>query len=519
MASPSNGTLEARLRAAVESSPSGLLMTDREGTIVLVNRAIERLFGWPREELLGRRVEVLIPERYRSGHGGFRAAFVAGPEERAMGAGRELSGLRKDGGEVPVEIGLTPVETEEGLFVLASIVDISARKHAEATQRLLEEEVRQAQKLEAVGALAGGIAHDFNNVLFAIVGYAEMAAKARTRRQAAADLEELIRAAARGRDLVERILVFSRKGPEERRPLALGAAVAEAVKLLRVTLPPSIDVRPRIDAAAPAILADATSIHQVLVNLATNAAHAMPAGGVLEIAVEARYLPDSAVRARPGLREGPYAVLVVRDSGTGIDRTVLGRVFEPFFTTKPKGSGTGLGLATVQTIVRRHEGFIELQSQPGEGTTATCFFPALERSAEEERALEADAPAGRGERVLLVEDEPSLAQMNARRLGALGYRVTAERDPLRALALFRERPGDFDLVVTDHLMPRLLGLDLAREIHDTRPATPIVLLTGFVESLAEEATLAAGIRRVLQKPVPLRELGVAMREALAAAGG
>ena len=509
-----SGALEHRLRAAVESSPSGLLMTDRSGTIVLVNREVERLLGWPREELLGRSVDELVPARFRQGHGGLREAFAAAPQARAMGAGRELFALRKDGTEVPVDIGLTPVATEEGLFVLASVVDITARRAAEAEQRRLEDELQQAQKLEAIGTLAGGIAHDFNNILFAIIGYAELAGKATSRKRAAADLREVVSAAARGRDLVERILVFSRKGPVERRPLELGPAVAEAAKLLRVTLPATIDVRDRIDAGVPRILADATSILQVVVNLATNAAHAMPAGGVVEIRVEPRYLSDSLVRSHPGLHEGPYAALVVRDTGTGIDRAVLGRVFEPFFTTKPKGSGTGLGLAMVHTIVRRHEGAIDLESEPGVGTTATCYFPALAPSPDVAERGEEEAPAGRGERVLLVEDEPSLAEMNARRLASLGYRVTAERDSRRALATFLSRPTEFDAIVSDHLMPGLLGIDLAREVHDRRPDLPIVLLTGYVENLPEEATRAAGVRRVVRKPITLRELGVALRAAI-----
>ncbi len=510
---PTDST-ERRLRAAVESSPSGMLMTDARGAIVLVNREVERLFGWPREELLGRPVDVLVPARFREGHARSRVAFTAAPQTRAMGAGRELHGLRRDGTEVPVEIGLTPVATEDGLFVLASIVDLTARKRAEEERRRLEEDLRQAQRLEALGTLAGGIAHDFNNILFAIMGYAEMAAKAKSRRLAAADLAELVKAAARGREIIDRILTFSRKGVEERRPLALGPTVAEAVRQLQVTLPPSIDLRARIAPDTPAILGDATSLHQVLVNLATNSAHAMPAGGVIEIAAEPRYLSDSAVRARPGLHEGPYGVVTVKDRGSGMDAATLARAFEPFFTTKPMGRGTGLGLAIVHTIVRRHDGAVDLESEPGRGTTVTCYFPALEATAEPEGAEAGGAPAGHGERVLLVEDEPALVELNARRLAALGYRVTVERDPVRALAGFRERPGAYDLVVSDHLMPRLLGLELAREIHDASPALPIVLLTGQAERLPDEAVLAAGVRRVVRKPVTARELGAALRDAL-----
>jgi len=508
---------ELRLRAAVESSPSGILMTDARGGIVLVNREVERLFGYAREELLGRSVEMLVPERFRTGHAGFRGGFMADPKVRAMGAGRDLFGLRKDGTEVPVEIGLTPVATGEGMFILASIVDISARKTAEAERRRLEEELRQAQKLEAIGTLAGGIAHDFNNVLFGIMGYAELIGKAKNAETAAADRAELLKAAARGKDLVDRILVFSRRQPTERRPLELGPTVQEAVKLLRATLPPTIAFNVSVQPQSPRVLADLTSIHQVLMNLGTNAAHAMPEGGVVEIVVEPRYLRDSVVRLHPGLHEGPYAVLTVRDTGVGMDAAVRQRAFEPFFTTKAKGSGTGLGLSMVHAIVKAHDGAIDLESAPGRGTTVTCFFPALHPSAAEERAESPEPPEGHGERVLLVEDEPSLAEMSARRLESLGYGVTVETDAARALATFGARPSDFDLMISDHLMPGMVGLDLARAVHNIRPDLPIVLLTGFIEELPEETLRTAGVRRMVNKPATLLELGEAVHQVLAAA--
>ena len=371
------GAAELRLRAAVESSPSGLLMTDERGLIVLVNREVERLFGYRRDELLGKPVELVVPERLRGAHRADRVGFTADPRTRAMGARRDLFGRRKDGSEVPLEVGLTSVATAEGTFLLASIVDITERKAAEAERRHLEDELRQAQKLEALGTLAGGIAHDFNNILFGIVGYADMIGKATSPEQAAADLAELLKAAVRGRELIERILVFTRRETAERRPFELGPTVAEAAKLLRALLPAPIDVHVSVDAQAPMVLGDATSIHQVLMNLGTNAAHAMPDGGVLEIAVESRYLRDGAARVHARLREGPYAMLTVRDTGAGMPPAVRERAFEPFFTTKGKGVGTGLGLSMVHSIVTAHGGAVDLASEIGKGTTVTCFFPAL----------------------------------------------------------------------------------------------------------------------------------------------
>ena len=510
--------VELRLRAAVESSPSGLLMTDAAGNIVLVNREVERLFGYSREELLGRPVETVIPGRFRTGHTGFRGGFMADPKVRSMGAGRDLYGLRKDGSEVPVEIGLTPVATEEGMFVLASIVDITARRKAEDERRHLEEELQQSQKLEAVGTLAGGIAHDFNNILFAITGYGELIAReGRAAESMREDLAELMKAARRGKELVERILVFSRRQPSQRHALDIGPTVTEAAKLLKATLPPSIDLRVSVHPQAPHVLGDATSIHQVLMNLGTNAAHAMPGGGLLDISVEPQYLRDHVVRSHPGLHEGWYAVLVVRDQGAGIDPAVKDRVFEPFFTTKPKGSGTGLGLSIVHTIMRAHEGVVSLESEPGRGTTVTCFFPAVEAAAADLTRADEAAPRGHGEHVLLVEDEATLARMSTRRLEALGYRVTADTDAVHALETFRAAPGGFDLVISDYLMPRMVGIDFARAVHNIRPDLPIMLLTGFIEELPEETIRAAGVRRLVNKPATIEELGSAIRELLAAA--
>ena len=518
MTIPPADSADLRLRAAVESAPSGLLMTDARGVIVLVNREIERLFGYPREELLGRHIELLVPARFREGHADLRGGFLGAPRIRAMGAGRDLHGVRKDGTEVPVEIGLTPVATEEGMFVLASVVDISARKGADDERRRLEEQLRQSQRLEALGTLAGGIAHDFNNILFGITAYAELMGKAASPEEAAADLSELQRAAARGRELIDRILAFSRREPVARRPLELGPTVAEAAALLRATLGPAIDLQVNVHPQVPRVLGDPTSVHQVLMNLGTNAAQAMPGGGVLTIGVEPRYLRDSAVRSHPGLHEGPYVLLEVRDTGTGMEHAVREHAFEPFYTTKARGSGTGLGLSIVHSIMQAHDGAVTLASERGKGTTVTCFFPALTPSPAEERRLDTGAPAGRGERVLVVEDEPSLAAMTSGRLEALGYRVSLETDGERALATFRERPAAFDLVVSDHLMPGVLGLDLAREIHGLRPGVPILLLTGRLEHASDEAIRSAGVRKVLQKPVTLGELGRAVRDLLGGTG-
>ena len=499
--------VQSLLGSVVDSSPSGLLLVDAEGTIVLVNREVERLFGYPRSELLARPVDLLLPERFRHGHAGFRAAFTRDPRARAMGAGRELFGLHKSGVEIPIEIGLNPIQTDEGLFVLSSIVDISARKRAEEERRVLEEQLRHAQKLEAIGTLAGGIAHDFNNILGVVFGYAELLQSEVTSEEAREDIRELLTAAERGRQLVRQILAFSRRQPVQRRSVVLGESVAEAVKLLRPMLPPSVELRFHVVPDAYRVLGDVTGIHQVVMNLGTNAMQAMPNGGVLEIRVEPFYVRDSVARARPDLREGAYIRLVVRDTGLGMEESVRLRALEPFYTTKPAGLGTGLGLAIVRGIMLDHEGVVELASAPAEGTTVTCLFPTLQMVEESAPAHEPPVPRGAGERILFVDDERSLGQIAERNLRALGYRPTVMTSAAEALEQLRQSPGAFDLLVTDLTMPHLGGLDFARAVHALRPDLPILLATGFVEDIPPEDLAAAGVASTARKPLSQRELG------------
>lgn len=509
--------VELRLRAAIESAPSGILMIDAGGTIVLVNREVERLFGYSREELLGRSIDMLVPVRLRGQHGAFRAEFLATPMVRAMGSGRDLHGVRKDGTEVPVEIGLTPVITEEGMFVVSAVVDISARKRAEEERLRLEEQLRHSQKMEAVGMLAGGIAHDFNNILAAIVGYADLAKMAlHDRPEVQADVDEVLRSSEQGRQLVQRILTFSRRQPQQMRPLALAEPVHEALQLLRSMLPPKVRLQTRYDGGAPRVLADPTSVHQILVNLGTNAAHAVEGDGTIEITIEPFYAHDSFVRTHRALREGSFTVLTVRDTGTGMDRAVLDRVLEPFFTTKAPGTGTGLGLSIVHGIMRDHQGAIDIDSEVGVGTTVRCYFPALPSQAPEASVPAILAPRGRGERILYVDDDAALAEIGRRRLTTLGYTVTAESDSARALELVQARWQDFDLVITDYWMPRLTGLDLAAAIRRVTPALPVLMLTGLGHDLPADEVDAAGISRILRKPITTQQLGAVVAETLEA---
>lgn len=516
MASNTGGE-EIRLRAAVESSPTGLLMVDAHGAIKLVNREIERLFGYDRSDLLGQPMEKLVPERYRKHHPAFRAGFARAPQARAMGAGRDLYGVRSDGSEFPVEIGLTPVSTEDGLYIISSIVDITARKEAEAEQRRLEEQLRQSQKLEAVGQLAGGIAHDFNNILGMIMSFAELAREQHTDRiDLVSDLDEILAAAGRGRDLVQRILRFSRRHHLTLRPLSLPEVVEEITALLRSTLPGNVTIKVVIDQDLPAVMGDSVSVHQVLMNLATNAVDAMPNGGALRIGLTPFYARDSFVRSHPELREGPYVRLDFHDEGTGMDQSTRERAFEPFFTTKAPGAGTGLGLAMVHGIIRDHGGTVLLESEPGRGTTVTCLLPASDTGGDSQASAAGveDRSIGRGEHILLVDDEVSLLNANSRRLASNGFRVTQYSDPSVALAWLEEEHREIDALVTDFSMHGLSGVQLAERVHQGYPALPIILVTGYLEGFEAEELSGVGIRKVLTKPVSGKDFTAALKEVL-----
>jgi len=497
----------ALVRIAFDLSPSGMLAVDAAGTILAANREAERLFGWSQEELIGRPVETLVPGRWRAEHPGHRSTFQADPHARPMGVGRELYALRKDGVEFPVEIGLNPVRHEGRLVVLASVVNISARREQ-------EENLRRAQKLEAIGVLAGGIAHDFNNILLGIVGHAELVLReSPLSAQSRQDLERVLRAAGRGRELVQRILQFSREGEVALGPVRLEHTLGEVIQLLRASLPSTIEIRAELDPDTPPALSEEARIHQVLMNLGTNAAHAMPEGGVLSIALAPFMVTPEFAQAHPGMSPGPHARITVRDTGVGMSADVRERVLEPFYTTKPFGQGTGLGLSIVHGIVRAHHGALEIASAPGHGTTVTITLPSGQPQtggAAPDIAAEADA---RRLHVLFVEDEEVLALMQRRQLEHLGYQVTVHTSSPEALEDFRSRPDAFALLITDDTMPRMTGRVLAQEVLSIRPDLPVLMVSGG-NSGDPQAIAAIGIRGVLRKPHSAAELEGAIRRAL-----
>jgi signal transduction histidine kinase/ActR/RegA family two-component response regulator len=388
----------------------------------------------------------------------------------------------------------------------------------ERTQALADSErqMQQVLKLQAIGTLAGGIAHDFNNILFPIIGYTELAMDdvaegSPTRR----NLEEILKAANRAKDLVQQILTFSRQNDRERKPIRVQVIVREALRLLRASIPKTIDIVADLDEDCNAIMGDPTQIHQVLMNLCTNAYHAMQTtGGTLDVRLTETNIGYEETVKRIGIKMGPHLHLSVRDEGVGMEPSVVERIFEPYFTTKEPGKGTGLGLSVIHGIVKNHGGFVTVESTPGKGSTFHVYLPTLEDvNTDIEEEVNPEMTGG-SERILLVDDEPQIVDMEKQMLERLGYRVTARSSSIEALETFSRQPDQFDLVITDMTMPQMTGDRLARRLWDIRPDLPVILCTGYNEMISEDKAAAMGIRKFLLKPVDKDEMAVAIRAAL-----
>lgn len=377
----------------------------------------------------------------------------------------------------------------------------------------LENQVRQSQKMEAIGTLAGGVAHDFNNILYPILGYTEMAIdEVPDGSPARESLTEIMTAAQRARKLVEQILTFSRLDHQGRIPLKIQNAVKESLNLLRATLPATIDVVQHIDANCGPVLADPTQIQQVVMNLCTNAFHAMQNhGGKLTISLEEIQIASEDL---PTSHDPlTYVKLTVTDTGYGMSKDILERIFEPYFTTKKVGEGTGMGLAVVHGIIKGYDGDIQVYSEPGNGTTFNVYLPRIYEDTQQDGQAPVQIQKG-DEHILLIDDEDQIARMLEQMLASLGYRVQAVIDPLEALELFETDPQAFDLVITDMTMPKITGDLLARELLKIRPGIPVILCTGFSKLIDEDRAVEIGIRKLIMKPVIKSEIAAAIREVL-----
>lgn len=383
-------------------------------------------------------------------------------------------------------------------------------------RRKLENQVLQSQKLEAIGTLAGGIAHDFNNVLSAIIGFASIAHLDTADRPGVREcIDDILTAARRATDLVRQILAFSRIQEGTRRAIQLRHIVDEARRLLRASIPSSIEFHASLDPATPAVLADPTQVHQVILNLGTNAAHAMQgATGRLQFLLEPAQVSETFAASHPGLRPGLYAVLSVVDTGHGMNAETLSRIFDPFFTTKAPGEGTGLGLSVVHGIMQRHDGAIVVQSQPGFGTRFDLYFPAHDTGEQPPEPSRGALPRGQGELILCVDDEAPLLRVMQRMLELTGYTVQTETDPRQALRTFSAQPGRYAAAVVDLTMPHMLGTELGRQMRAVRPDTPIILMTGFSGTLTREKAREAGFAELLIKPISMQQMAAVLEGVL-----
>jgi PAS domain S-box-containing protein len=501
--------IEEQYRIIANSSQVGVYILQR-GKICITNPQITRYFGYTADELRNKEMLDLVH-----------------PEDREMVREKAIEML-KGKTSLPYEYRIidksgkvgwqmekvTPIIYEGERAVLGNIMDITEQKMLEEERHRLESQLRQAQKMEAIGTLAGGIAHDFNNVLGAIIGYAELIGIVADPDKRQYYLDQILNSCGRAKDMVTQILAFSRQKEQERKTVSFTAIVEEGIKLLRSFLPSTIQINQKVTMKSLNILADSTQIHQVLMNLCTNAAHAMrERGGILDIRLSHEKIDTTRILYHGQLSAGSYARLTVSDNGHGIETSIMERIFDPFFTTKGPGEGTGLGLSMVYGIIRDHFGAIDVQSEPGKGTTFSIYLPVIEVAGSTAEHDFEPIPVG-NEKILFVDDETALIEVGQSMLTSLGYQVTAMSNSSDALELFQENKNQFDLVITDMTMPSMRGDHFARELLKIRSDIPIILCTGFSDVISEDKAKKIGIRKFIMKPLFKRDLARAIREVL-----
>ncbi|MBI9077031.1 MAG: response regulator [Desulfatibacillum sp.] len=507
---------EKRFRSIIERSPYPIAFIAQDRRFTLLNDRFTEIFGYTLQDIptLDKWRELAYPDpEYRQRVEQYWEMSLAGPpipEGNSMGIERIVT--CKDGAERTVEFKMIPLG-ENSLIVMNDVTDM---RRAENDRNKLEIQLRQAQKMEAIGTLAGGIAHDFNNILSPIIGYTEMAmVEAPENSVLERNLSEVMKAAERAKELVYQILTFSRQTEIEKRPVQAQLVIREALKLLRSSIPTSIEFKKKINKECGPVLADPTQIHQVLMNLCTNAYHAMAeTGGILTVSFDETVVLHDFMPGRLNLKPGKYVRLTISDTGHGMSRVVMDKIFDPYFTTKAQGKGTGLGLAVVHGIVKSMEGDIQVISEPGKGTSFIIHLPQVESTVEmPAQRTSASLPHGT-ENVLFVDDEGPVALMGKQMLERLGYTVMVQTSSVTALEIFKAQPDNFDLVITDMNMPHMTGDVLARKILEIRPDIPIVLCTGFSEIVTEENARAMGISEYIMKPMVMGDIADIVRKAL-----
>ena len=490
---------EARFKALHNASFGGIAIYEM-GIILDCNRGLSEMTGYAVNELIGMDGLLLIAKQSRDA---VMKNIVAGYEKPY-----EAIGLRKNGETFPIRIEARTVPYKGKKARITEFRDITEHKN-------LEQRIQQSQKMESIGTLAGGIAHDFNNLLFPIVGYTELLMEDIPQKSPLRNhLNGIFKGAMRARELVKQILAFSRHESNEIKLLRMQPVIKEALKLIRSTIPTSIEIKQYIDRDCGPIKADPTQLHQVIMNLATNAYHAMEdTGGELKVSLKEITLSEQEAMSHD-MEPGPYARLTVADKGVGIEENIKGRIFDPYFTTKEQGKGTGMGLSVTHGIVKSVGGSIQMDSELGKGTKFRVYLPVEISSLEKQESQTIETLQRGTEQILLVDDEDAIADMEKQMLEHLGYSVASRTSSVEALEIFRANPGKFDLVITDMAMPNMAGDKLASELMKIRPDIPILLCTGFSEKIPETKVGALGIKGILMKPIIMKDFSDKIREVL-----
>ncbi len=503
---------EERLRIVFETFPDPVTIIQAEdGRCIDVNSAFSRVTGWTYDEVVGKTAADLDiwhdPQE--------REKLTAGIAEHGKVENLEAQFRLKDGRLITALMSATLIILRNKPHILTITRDISELKAAQQEREQLRTRLIQAQKMEAIGTLAGGIAHDFNNILGAIIGYAEMALyDTQKGSMEHYNIEQVLKAGHRAKDLVKQILAFSRKSEQDKKIIFLTPIIIEVLKLLRASLPTTIEIKQNIEPNLDAIFADPTQIHQVMMNLCTNSAHAMgDKSGILEVNLQNMNLNLKAAAQYPDLNPGLYVKLSISDTGCGMDSATMQRIFDPYFTTKEQDKGTGMGLAVVHGIVKGHGGGIHVESAAGEGTRFDILFPVIKRQVISETEELKALPTG-NESILCVDDEQPLIELGKNMLKKLGYRVETQTLPVEAIELFRAAPDKFDLVISDMTMPAMTGVSLAKKLMEIRPEIPVIICTGYSEQIDESRAKELGIKGFLMKPFTIRELSKTVRKVL-----
>jgi len=501
-----------RLKILFDFAPDGYCMLNMKGDIIEGNRASQAISGYSRDQLIGQNLldfKLIAPDAKAQ----VRAIRRANLERRPWGPGEFAIKLR-NGDPAIVQVRSHPVVINNQNCILVMVRDVTEQNTQATVRAGLEQQLAQAQKMEAVGTLAGGIAHDFNNILSAIAGYTELShMDARPGSALHDNLSQIHTASLRAKDLIQQILTFSRQHDTEIKPVPAGALIKESLRLLRASISKAIEIRQDI-ASKAFTLANATQLQQLLMNLCTNAAHAMGAqGGILEVTLSDTVIDSSSAGQDIDLPLGHYLLLTVSDTGCGMPPEVVQRMFDPYYTTKPKGEGSGLGMAVVHGIVRRYRGDIKVYSEEGQGTTVKVYLTRQAGTGAEIEEKPTPLPTGT-ETVLLVDDESQLVAIEKLMLTRLGYQVTTSEDSMQALEVFRAQPEAFAAVITDMSMPKMNGVELTRAILAIRPEMPVIVCTGYSADLTREKALSYGMRDILMKPISMQALATCIRQAI-----